>query len=201
LLVCSMTSISRPPVASRVRAAELNVGLELEEAVQRHARLVYKVAYSALRRADEAEDATQETFLRLLKYPKRFERADDPAAFISRVAWRVALDRLRRRKIQAEVPLEQNSEVVRTMRTRGKSTEEIAVSREMQQLLERLVASLPRKLRDVVRLSTVEEMQAKEIAAVLKIPEASVRTRLFRARAILKEKAASLLATPMGRST
>jgi RNA polymerase sigma-70 factor (ECF subfamily) len=184
-----------------VRAAELNVGLELEEAVRRHARLVYKVAYSALRSPDQAEDATQETFLRLLKYPKRFDRADDPSAFIARVAWRVALDRLRRRKIQAEVSLEQNSEIVRTMRARGKTTEEIAVSREMQQLLERLVASLPRKLRDVVRLSTVEEMQAKEIAAVLNIPEASVRTRLFRARTILKEKAASLLAIPMGRST
>lgn len=196
-----MASISRPFATPRGRAAELNVGLDLDEAVRRHARLVYKVAYSALRQPDEAEDATQETFLRLLKYPKRFERADDPAAFISRVAWRVALDRLRRRKIQAEVPLEQNSEVVRTMQARGKSTEEIAISREMQRLLERLVASLPRKLRDVVRLSTVGEMQAKEIASILNIPEASVRTRLFRARGILKEKASSLLATPIGRST
>ena len=195
-----MASISRPFATPLGRAAELNVGLDLDEAVRRHAQLVYKVAYSALRQPDEAEDATQDTFLRLLKYPKRFERADDPAAFIARVAWRVALDRLRRRKIQAEVPLEQNSEVVRTMRARGKSTEEIAVSREMQQLLERLVATLPRKLRDVVRLSTVDEMQAKEIAVVLSIPEASVRTRLFRARAILKEKASSLLATPRGRS-
>jgi len=196
-----MASISRPFATPRGRAAELNVGLDLDAAVRRHARLVYKVAYSALRQPEEAEDATQETFLRLLKYPKRFERADDPAAFISRVAWRVALDRLRRRKIQAEVPLEQNSEVVRSMRAQGKSTEEIAISREMQQLLERLVASLPRKLRDVVRLSTVGEMQAKEIASILNIPEASVRTRLFRARGILKEKASSLLATPIGRST
>jgi len=177
------------------------VGVELEEAVRRHARLAYQVAYSVLRRSDEAEDATQETFLRLLKYPKRFERADDPAAYIARVAWRVALDRLRVRKVRAEVSLEQDSEVVRTMRARGRNTEEIAASHEMQQLLERMVATLPRKLRDVVHLSTVGEMQAKEIASILSIPEASVRTRLFRARGILKEKAASLLATPTGRST
>ena len=44
-------------------------------------------------------------------------------------------------------------------------------------------------------------IQAKEIASILNIPEASVRTRLFRARAILKEKASSLLAKPKGRST
>jgi len=163
--------------------------------------MVYRVAYSALRRPDEAEDATQETFLRLLRYRKRFAHAADPAAFIARVAWRVALDSLRRRKVRAEVSLEQNSEVVRAMKARGKSTEEIAVSREMQKLLERLVASLPSKLRDVVRLSTVGEMQAKEIASILGIPEASVRTRLFRARALLKEKASSLLVIPMGRST
>jgi len=79
--------------------------------------------------------------------------------------------------------------------------EEIALSREMQMLLERLVATLPGKLRNVFRLSTVEGMTSREIAPILNIPEASVRTRLFRARKLLQEKVSSLVGTQTGRST
>lgn len=177
------------------------MSVEVEDAVRQHARLVYQVAFSALRNRDDAEDATQETFLRLLRYRGRLERARDPRAFIARVAWRVALDRLRRRKRQAEVSLEDHSEIVKTMRAHGRSAEEIALSREMQVLLERLVATLPGKLRNVFRLSTVEGMTSREIAPILKIPEASVRTRLFRARRLLQEKVSSLVGTQTGRST
>ena len=60
-------------------------------------------------------------------------------------------------------------------------------------LLERLIASLPRKLRHVLTLATVEEMSSVEIAEVLGIPEASVRTRLLRARQLLRQKLSALL--------
>jgi len=196
-----MTSIANPLISSQAPATELTVSVEVEDAVRQHARLAYQVAYSALRNRDDAEDATQETFLRLLRYRGRLERARDPRAFIARVAWRVALDRLRRRKRQAEVSLEDISEIVKTMRAHGRSAEEIALSREMQMLLERLVATLPGKLRNVFRLSTVEGMTSREIAPILNIPEASVRTRLFRARKLLQEKVSSLVGTQTGRST
>lgn len=196
-----MTSIANPLISRQAPATELTVSVEVEDAVRQHARLVYQVAFSALRNRDDAEDATQETFLRLLRYRGRLERARDPRAFIARVAWRVALDRLRRRKRQAEVSLEDHSEIVKTMRAHGRSAEEIALSREMQVLLERLVATLPGKLRNVFRLSTVEGMTSREIAPILKIPEASVRTRLFRARRLLQEKVSSLVGTQTGRST
>ncbi len=71
----------------------------------------------------------------------------------------------------------------------------------MQALLERLIATLPGKLRDAFTLSTVEELTSPEIAAALGIPEASVRTRLFRARRLLREKVSSLVGTQTGRST
>ncbi len=169
-------------VSSQVPGTELTLSVEMEDAVRQHARLAYQVAYSALRNRDDAEDATQETFLRLLRYRGRLERAHDPRAFIARVAWRVALDRLRDRKRRAEISLEDTSEIVRTMRAKGKSTEEIALSREMQLLLERLVATLPTKLRSVFRLSTVDGMKAREIASMLEISENTVSSRLRLAR-------------------
>jgi RNA polymerase sigma-70 factor (ECF subfamily) len=63
----------------------------------------------------------------------------------------------------------------------------------MMSLLERLVSSLPRDLREVLILSAAEELTSADISEVLGIPEGSVRTRLLRAREILREKLAALL--------
>jgi RNA polymerase sigma-70 factor (ECF subfamily) len=65
--------------------------------------------------------------------------------------------------------------------------------RQMQQLLERLITALPDELRQPLELSTVQELNSAEMAEVMKIPEGSVRTRLFRARKLLKEKMAAQL--------
>ncbi len=63
----------------------------------------------------------------------------------------------------------------------------------MQQILERLIAALPNDLRRTLELSTVQELNSTEIAEILNIPENSVRTRLMRARKLLKEKLSSRL--------
>jgi RNA polymerase sigma-70 factor (ECF subfamily) len=60
-------------------------------------------------------------------------------------------------------------------------------------MLERLIVGLPEDLRNTLELSTIQELNSAEIAEVMKIPEGSVRTRLFRARKQLKEKLAVLL--------
>ena len=171
---------------------------QVEEAVREHAGLVYRVAYSVLRNHHDSEDATQETFLRLLRYRTRLEKARNPRAFLARVAWRVALDRVRRRKRSAEISLDDDAGAVRTLRARGRTAEQIASSREMQALLERLIATLPGKLRDAFTLSTVEELTSPEIAAALGIPEASVRTRMHRARGLLQEKLSAVMGTTTG---
>ena len=165
-------------------------GDEFEAAVRAHARHVYKVAYSVLRNHHDAEDAAQETFLRFLKHRKRWAEIRDPRAWLARTAWRVALDRRRR---DPEVALDDAAEKVMQLRVQGKNAEEVAAQSEMRALLGHLIAALPRELRDVLTLSTVEEMTSVEISVVLEIPEGSVRTRLMRARELLREKLAALL--------
>ena len=92
----------------------------------------------------------------------------------------------------AEVALEEAAEVVSKLRAAGAAVDEIAASRQMMSLLERLVSSLPRYLREALVLSATEELTSAEISQVLGIPEGSVRTRLLRARGILREKLAAL---------
>jgi RNA polymerase sigma-70 factor (ECF subfamily) len=165
-------------------------GDELEATVREQARLVYKIAYSVLRNHHDAEDVAQETFLRFLRHRKRWAEIRDRRAWLATVAWRVALDR---KRMPAEVRLEGAAEVVSKLRAAGAPVDDIAASRQMMSLLERLVRSLPRDLREALILSVTEELTSAEISQVLGIPEGSVRTRLLRAREILREKLAALL--------
>src|SRR5262249_11419823 len=75
----------------------------------------------------------------------------------------------------------------------GPAADDQLAGRQMQQLLERLIAGLPDELRLPLELSTVHELNSPEIAEIMEIPEGSVRTRLYRARQQLKEKLAALL--------
>lgn len=169
---------------------------ELEAAVREHGRTVYKVAFAALRNHHDAEDAAQETYLRFWRHRKHWSEIRDRRAWLARTAWRVALDR---RKTNPEVGLEEAAESLRQLRAQGASPDEIAAQEQMTALLARLIASLPEDLRGVLTLSTVEDLNSVEISEVLGIPEGSVRTRLMRAREILREKLSTLMERKHGR--
>jgi RNA polymerase sigma-70 factor (ECF subfamily) len=163
----------------------------LEAAVREHATLVYRIAYSVSRNHYDAEDATQETFLRVLRYRRKLEGVDDPKTWIARIAWRVAVEQAKKRPAVSLSQTEAQNAAAE-IRAGGKTAEEVAASNQMAIILESLIATLPGSLRDAMRLSTVEELLPAEIAGVLETSEASVRSRLFRARQILKEKLKAL---------
>ncbi len=172
------------------------VAREVEHVVRDHSRFVYKIAYSVLRNRQDAEDATQETFIRFLRYRRRAATVRDRRAWLARAAWRVAIDR---RKKLPEISLEEAAKAVSALRAAGAQADEIAANQQMTALLERLIEALPRDFRDVLVLSTVEELSSPEIAGLLGIPKSSVRTRLLRARQILREKFSVLLEGKHGR--
>ncbi len=163
---------------------------ELEAVVRQHVRFIYQIAYLVLRNHHDAEDATQETFVRVWRNRNRLHEVRDMRSWLARIAWRVALDR---RKSTAEVSLADAAETVLNLYTSGESAEKIACDKQMTVLLGQLITSLPNKLRDPMLLSLNLELSHAEISKVLSIPESSVRTRLFRARQILRQKLSSLL--------
>jgi len=163
----------------------------LESAVREHARLVYRIAYSALRNHHDAEDATQETFVRVLRYKKKLEGVRDPKTWLARIAWRVAVERGRKRP-EISMSEAETAKAVVELRSQLASAEESALGKQMAEILASLIAALPEQLRDALRLSTIEELSPSEVAEVLGTSEASVRSRLFRARQILKEKLSAL---------
>lgn len=169
---------------------------QLELAVRRHAQLVYRIAYSVLRNHHDAEDAAQETFVRVLRAKRKLSTVDDPRKWIACIAWRVAVER---RKKAPEVPLETTeAAVLSQLRSQLISAEDNVLGQEMAGLVESLISALPAQLRDALTLSTVQELSPGEIAGVLEISEAAVRSRIFRARQTLKEKLETLLESNHG---
>jgi len=160
----------------------------LEDLVREHSRLVYRIAYAVLRRHHDAEDATQETFLRVLRYSSKLATVDEPKAWLARIAWRVAVERGRQHGRQREIPLEDPEKPFAEVASTEASADQSVHGAQIGAVLERLVEALPEKLREPLILSTIEEMSPREVAATLGINEAAVRSRVFRARQILKEK-------------
>jgi len=162
----------------------------LELLVRTHSRMVYRIAYGVLRRHHDAEDATQETFLRVLRYSSKLAQVDDPKPWLARIAWRVAIDRSQQHGRQHEIPLEDPEQPVDEVASKETAADETVQGTQFGAVLEKLIAALPEKLRQPLILSTIEEMTPREVAATLGINEAAVRSRVFRARQILKEKLA-----------
>lgn len=150
--------------------------------VMEHARFLYRIAWSVLRHAEDAEDAVQEALLKLYR-GESWRNMRDERAFLARVVWREALDRYRARP----QPLDDEHAEARLADERP-SPELFASEADERGLMQEMIDSLPAELREPLVLSAVEEMNSREIGEVMGLPEGTVRTRLMRARAELRAK-------------
>jgi RNA polymerase sigma-70 factor (ECF subfamily) len=146
--------------------------------VSRQARFVFRVAFAILRNPHDAEDVVQETFLRLYK-SSAWEQMRDERAFLARIAWRIAIDRL---------PQSAHEVAASEHPSKEPGPEDAVLRAERIAVVHRLIDALPEELRQALALSTVDELSSREIAEIMGIAEGTVRTRLTRARQILKQK-------------
>jgi len=175
-------------ILSGLAAGESTREEVLETLVRDHSRLVYRIAYAVLRRHHDAEDATQETFMRVLRYSSKLDKVEDTKTWLARIAWRVAVDRTRHLATHSEIPLDDPEKPVVEIPSTDAPADQILQGTELGGMVENLIAALPEKLRAPLILSALKEMSPREVAATLDISEAAVRSRVFRARQILKEK-------------
>ena len=148
--------------------------------VEQYASTLYRVAFSVLRNAADAEDAVQEAFLRVLRHRDTLDEVRDHRVWLIRIVWNIVLDRKRRAKTRPET--DDVAELTRVLPATGLTAEERAAAAQHHTQVLGLVDSLPAKEREVLVLSAFEELTSVEIAEVLGVTESSVRSRLFRAR-------------------
>jgi RNA polymerase sigma-70 factor (ECF subfamily) len=153
--------------------------------VEQYATTLYRVAFSVLRNAADAEDAVQEAFLRVLRHRDTLDEVRDQRVWLIRIVWNIVLDRKRRAKTRPET--DDISELARVLPASGLTAEERAAGAQHHAQVLELVDKLPAKEREVLVLSAFEELSSVEIAAVLGITESSVRSRLFRARNLMAD--------------
>jgi RNA polymerase sigma-70 factor, ECF subfamily len=151
--------------------------------VDQFAGALYRVAYSVLRNPADAEDAVQETFLRVLRHRHTLGDVRDHRVWLIRIVWNIVLDRKRRAKSRPET--DDVDELARVLPSTGLSAEQTAAAAQHHAHVLACVDRLPVKERQVLLLSAFEELTSVEIASVLDITESSVRSRLFRARNLM----------------
>lgn len=167
-----------------------------EELMRHYNRRLFRTIRAILRDDAAAEDALQEAWIAAWRSIARFRGDAGVSTWLTRIAVNEALQALRRMKPDRVVvrldgqdgdtaPSETNVE-----RAAGVTPERVMQQAEMRQLIERRIDELPEAFRAVFILREVEELSVEETAACLDLPEATVRTRLFRARARLRESIA-----------
>jgi RNA polymerase sigma-70 factor, ECF subfamily len=162
-----------------------------EALMRRHNRTLFRTARAILRDDAEAEDALQEAYLQAYRALPGFRGEARLATWLVRIVANEALMRLRRQTRRAQIVPMQSADAtpgLEEISHNPMDNPDVSAERaQVRRLLESQIDALPDAYRTVFVLRAVEELSVEEIAAVLQIPEATVRTRFFRARSLLRE--------------
>lgn len=176
--------------ALAARVADGDVGA-FEALMRRYNRRLFRLARATLRDEAEAEDALQEAYLQAFRRIGQFRGEAALGTWLSRLVLNECLGRLRRgRRRENVVPivaLPDEMELETMARSPAEGPDGAAARSELRALLERRLDELPESFRTVFVLRCVEELSVDETAACLGLPEATVRSRHFRARGLLRE--------------
>jgi len=161
--------------------------LAWDELVRVHTKRVYGLCYRFTNSPTEAQDLTQEVFLRIFKSVKSF-RSDEGnfTTWLARLTRNLLIDHYRRtRQDRATDSIEGQLPILEEKLTATARPDGLVAGREAREQLQSALQKLSPELRETLILRDLEEMEYREIADVLKIPEGTVKSRLNRARAEL----------------
>lgn len=171
--------------------------LEFEALMRLHNRMLFRTARAILHDDAEAEDALQEAYIKAYAAMGSFRGEAKVSTWLARIVANEALQRLRKQNRRgAIVPLRSGDAIdeineIPEEHSMSKTPESAAARAEFRKLLEKRIDALPDAYRPVFVLRAVEELSVDEVAEVLRVPAATVRTRFFRARSLLRESLAS----------
>lgn len=160
---------------------------EFAALVGRQSGFVFRVAYAVLLNRADAEDAVQETFLKLYRN-RGWRNIENERAFLARVAWRVAVDRRPRQPEALIFDSDSDRDLASETPSAEPGPEQVLLLSDKHARIHAMIDALPEELRLPLVLSAGDELNSREIGRVLGIPEGTVRTRLQRARDLLRRK-------------
>ena len=160
--------------------------------MQRHNQRLYRIARSVLRNSVDAEDAVQEAYVAAFTHLATYRRESPLVAWLSRIVMNEALGRLRRKPAATDfAPLEAvpEAEIIQfPSSATNEDPERTMAQRQILQLVENATDALPEVYRVVFVTRVIEGMSVEETADLLRIKSETVKTRLHRARQLLREQ-------------
>lgn len=191
------------PDVELVSRAATGDGAAFEAIMRRHNQLMFRTARGIVRSDGEAEDVAQEAWMLAWRALSSFRAESKLSTWLVRITVNEALGRLRRKTakiISLEAAMMSSDNDTRSALTEapGRGPEHSVERAQVRALIEKRIDLLPETFRTVFMLRAVEEMSVDEVAEALEIPATTVRTRYFRARALLREGLAQEIDMAMG---
>ncbi len=171
----------------------------LEVLAERYGGRIYRLAFGVTRNQGDAEEVLQDVLLTLARKGASFEGRSALASWIYRITTNAALNKRRGKRLEVESPLEDLLPAFQADGHRAgersflladwsQSPEEECLAGERRRILERAIDTLPEHYRAVLILRDVEGLTNEEVAELLAESVASVKSRLHRARMVLREQ-------------
>jgi RNA polymerase sigma-70 factor (ECF subfamily) len=176
-----------------VRAAKQGDVAAFEELVRRYDRNVFRIANHITHNAEDAEDVVQEAFLKAYQNLNRFQEQSKFYTWLVRIAVNEALMKLRRRRSDKTVSMDQDIEteedtIPREIADWSPNPEQQFKQEELKEILSKTIQGLPPSFRTVFVLRDVEGLSTEETAEALDLSVPAVKSRLLRARLQLRER-------------
>ncbi|HTD55893.1 MAG TPA: sigma-70 family RNA polymerase sigma factor [Silvibacterium sp.] len=177
-------------LVSAARAGDRSAFVELYE---RHSRKVLPSIYRITKNREDAEDAFQDAVMRAFVHVKGFEGRSSFTSWLTRIATNSALMVLRKKRGAAEISIDQMCDDTETLRAweprdQAETPEAGYARRETEQLLRNAVRRLPPAFRDALELQHAREYSTGQVAAELGISLSAAKSRLMRARKVLRRR-------------
>ena len=184
------SAFDESPLVAQAQAGDAAAFSEL---VGRYERKIYRLAKNITRNDEDAEDVLQDAFLKAYEHINNFQGNSKFYTWLVRIAVNEALMKLRKRKSDRTVPLDEPVElgddvVTREIAVWDDNPEQRYSREEMQGILNKAVDTLKPDFRTVFVLRDIEELSTEETSDVLGISVPAVKSRLLRARLALREK-------------
>jgi RNA polymerase sigma-70 factor (ECF subfamily) len=188
--VTSQTGIDETPLVAQSREGDTRAFGEL---VRRYEGKIFRLAQHITQNREDAEDVLQETFMKAYEHLDQFQGNSKFYTWIVRIAVNQALMKLRRRKTDKSVSLDETIDtgedtVVREIAAWGEDPEQQFTREELGSILESAIQGLEPPYRSVFVLRDIEELSTEETAEALNLSVPAVKSRLLRARLQLREK-------------
>lgn len=159
---------------------------QFEQQLQRYQHRIYGYAFHYLGNREEAEDITQEVFIRFWKHRETIDE-EKPLGWLLRVTRNASVDAIRRRKTYQRT-VSVNSELLDYAHGRNPLPDTDAESSDFRQHLQSALEELSEPYRSIVILREIQELKYQEIAEALDLPLTTVKVYLHRARKMLRNQ-------------